>query len=230
MTEHQGEPSAVPGPAGPPSGAPWPYAPTRNAPVGLAIASAVIAIVMALVEITTALSSAQAAGEFRDAIRRGLSSYDVFTLYDALELLLFPVMLAAYVVSCLWLQLSRSNTFVIDPAARHQRRTIWVWLGWWVPIVSLWFPYQVVRDVQDGSRSKTGRAPVGLGLWWTAWLVYIIGNRVTARVSTSDDADVVGILPAAEAVTAVAIVVACVMWCRLVRNITALQQDALGPH
>ena len=105
-----------------------------------------------------------------------------------------------------------------------------MWLGWWVPIVSLWFPYQVVRDIQEGSRSRSTRAPAGLGLWWTAWLVYIIGNRATARVSTSDDVDVVGSLPAVESITAVALVVACVTWCRLLRTVTALQQDALGPR
>lgn len=230
MTEHPGESFATPGPTAPATGTPWPYGPARNAPVGLAIASAVIAIGFALVEVASALSAGQAADEIRDAIRDGQTAYDVFTLYDAFELLLFPVMAAAYVVSCLWLHFARSNTLVIDPSTHHRRRTIWVWLGWWVPIVALWFPYQVVRDVQDGSRGAQGRAPVGLGLWWTAWLVYIIGNRMTSQASTSDDPDVVGTLPVIEGVTAVAVVVACVIWCRLLQNITAMQQEALAPR
>lgn len=230
MTEHPGESFAAPGPTGPATGTPWPYGPARSAPVGLAIASAVIAVGLAFVEVATALSAGQAADEFRDAIRDGQTSNDVFTLYDALELLLFPIMVAAYVVSCLWLHFARSNSLVIDPSTRHRRRTIWVWLGWWVPIVSLWFPYQVVRDVQDGSRSARGRAPVGLGLWWTAWLVYVIGSQMTSRASTSDDPDVVGTLPVLEGITAVAVVVACVTWCRLVQNITSMQQEALAPR
>ena len=211
---------------GSPRGQQWPRdLDGRQAPVGLGIASAVLAVVLTVIEVGTALASISAQDEFADALREGRGPYDVLTLYDGLELLLFPAMVVAYVVSCLWLQAARKNTTFLSPQS-HQRSAVWVWLGWWVPIVSLWFPYQVVRDVRDGS--ERGRQPIGLGLWWTAWIVYLVGNRVTANVATSTDPDVVAQLSLFEGVTAVAVVVGCVQWCRIVQRITSEQERTIN--
>lgn len=208
-----------------------PYAPPGSrtrAPSGLAVATVVLAIAFAVAELGTVLASFSAADDFREVLEDGGSTWDVFTLYDGLESLLFPVMVAAYVVACLWLQTARKNTAVLAPALQHARRPVWVWLGWWVPIVALWFPYQVVRDVRDGSMRRG--VTIGLGLWWTAWLVYAGGNRVTTRIASSDSTDTVALLPLFECIGAVAVVVACVQWCRVVRTITASQEQALSPR
>ncbi|MFW6866757.1 DUF4328 domain-containing protein [Nocardioides sp. CPCC 206347] len=229
MTEPSREPSPWPGPAypaTPPSGAAWPAAPQRSAPTALAVASGVLAIVLALLAVVIAIASGPASKEFADAARAGYSTYDVFTSYDGLALLLFPFLIGAYVVSCLWLQFARANTMAIAPRVPHQRGRVWVWLGWWVPIVSLWFPFQVVRDVQDASRPE-GRT-VGLGLWWAAWLVYLFGSRVAASASTSTDPGFIEALPTIEWINAGALAVACVQWCRILYVTTTNQQRALA--
>ncbi|MFC7503045.1 hypothetical protein, partial [Nocardioides sp. GCM10030258] len=124
MTEPSREPSPWPGPAypaTPPSGAAWPPAPQRSAPTALAVASGVLAIVLALLAVVIAIASGPASKEFADAARAGYSTYDVFTSYDGLALLLFPFLIGAYVVSCLWLQFARANTMAIAPRVPHQR-------------------------------------------------------------------------------------------------------------
>ncbi|NYJ02573.1 hypothetical protein HNR19_003271 [Nocardioides thalensis] len=198
-----------------------------RAPFGLAVATTVLAIAWTAAELVTVLTSFPAADEFAAVVERGGSSYDVFTAYDAFELLLFPVMIATYIVACVWLQSARKTAQIISPRFSHTRRPVWVWLGWWVPIVSFWFPYQVVRDVRDNS-STSAVPTVGLGLWWTAWLVYIIDSRVTARLMSSTDADIVAALPVFESIGGVAVAVACVQWCRLVRSITAAQEARIA--
>ena len=133
-----------------------------SAPTRLASATIAVAVAMASVEAATAVASFLAAERFADKIRLGGSPLDVFTFYDGLELLLFPVMVAAYVVGCLWLHRARTNTAVTGPRVAHKRAKIWVWLGWWVPIVSFWFPYQVVRERQHYRQRVPRGAPAGV--------------------------------------------------------------------
>ncbi len=192
--------------------------------MGLAIAAGLVAIGVTLVQALSALASIPAARRFEEALRGGELPGDVLTWYDATILLLIPALLVSYVITGLWLQAARSNAEAIRPRRRHQRGPVWVWLGWWVPIVSLWFPYQVVRDVQAGSG---GGPRVSLGPWWTGWIIWLIMNRISSNVASSTDPDVVAGLPVAEAVGTAALVLACVQWCRLLRQITGTQEAAL---
>jgi hypothetical protein len=51
--------------------------------------------------------------------------------------LLLPALLAAYIATCLWLNRARNLLEERGSGYPHTRGQIWVWLGWWVPIVSL---------------------------------------------------------------------------------------------
>jgi hypothetical protein len=71
----------------------------------------------------------------------------------------------------LWFRRARIN------AERHgyrQRRARgWAFWGWIVPIVNIWFPFQIMGDIwraglPAGQRRKTAWLPA---LWWTCWLL-----------------------------------------------------------
>jgi Domain of unknown function (DUF4328) len=66
-------------------------------------------------------------------------------------------------------------------AERHgypQRRARgWAFWGWIVPIVNLWFPFQIMGDIwraglPAGQRTETAWLPA---LWWTCWLLSGLG-------------------------------------------------------
>lgn len=208
-------------PPPPPPPTPWPYAtgPRAAAPTALAIATVALSVLFAAVTVIRSLTAWSAADDYREAYADGQRSIDVFTWYDGLSLLILPVMVAVYVVACLWLQEARKET---DPA-RHTRRSAWVWFGWWVPIVSLWFPYQVVRDIRDGSGDAYR---TGLGLWWASWLITLSLGRVSSALV--DDESTVDALPTVETIEAIACVLACVLWCRIVLSITNGQKTLLA--
>src|SRR5205807_3111345 len=48
-----------------------------------------------------------------------------------------------------------------------RRGTVWAVIGWFVPIVNFWFPYQCVRDclAPGNPERRTVR------LWWTMYLI-----------------------------------------------------------
>ena len=51
---------------------------------------------------------------------------------------------------------------------RHTRRAGWAWGGWVTPIVALWFPFQVVRDVRRALSPMETSALIGF--WWALFL------------------------------------------------------------
>jgi Domain of unknown function (DUF4328) len=78
-------------------------------------------------------------------------------------------------VDC-WLALAsraRENAVLIAPD-RVRRSAVWAWLGWLVPIVSLWFPKQIVDDSwritsSSAAAGQRGRYR-GTGMWWGLWI------------------------------------------------------------
>ena len=136
--------------------------------------------------------------------------------------------LATFVVAGLWLGRARENALVISPAAPHARSAAWGWLGWFVPVVQWWFPYQVVRDVARASaRSRSGGA-VPVGAWWGAWLAMSAGG---ALLGAALEVSVVvpaleGLFPFAVAASVLVAVTAFALWARVVARITDLQENA----
>ena len=210
-------------PANPYAG--YPYQDSK-APRGLAIASAILAGVVTLVQIGAALTASSAVEAFTQNTREASSPADVLTAYDVFVMMALPALLAAYIVTCLWLMQSWNLLDERVPSSLRTRSKIWVWLGWWVPIVSLWFPYQVVRDIRKGSIGHPTGASILVG-WWTFWLVYHLGDRVSASLQpNATNTSRLDALPWVEGFNALFLVVALAFWLGIIRQITR-GQDAL---
>jgi hypothetical protein len=109
------------------------------------------------------------------------------------------------VLSLMWLHQVVSNLNALG--IKHRFSPGWS-VGWWfVPIASLWQPYQVVRDAWRAIRQGPVSAP--LGWWWAAWLA---GNFMAGVGSLASRLDLVskGLL-----------LVAAVLWLRIVKGMTA---------
>ncbi|MFD2796134.1 DUF4328 domain-containing protein [Promicromonospora vindobonensis] len=126
--------------------------------------------------------------------------------------------LAAFAAAGVWLQASRSFAEAANPVARFTHGRVWTWFGWWVPVVFLWVPYGVVRDVRRALVPNGGHR-VALGLWWSFWL--LSGLRVLA--SSSADAEII-----VRSVAVAALTVAFGWWVRIIREITRAQEKAAG--
>ncbi|GAA4234304.1 hypothetical protein GCM10022254_38950 [Actinomadura meridiana] len=100
---------------------------------------------------------------------------DALALGSILELLLTA---AAGVFVIIWLWRARANADVIDDLSSTWSRP-WVIFGWVVPVVSLWVPRSIVGSVwRVSAPPRATEWPVNL--WWTAYLVYLIGGRVAS--------------------------------------------------
>ena len=146
--------------------------------------------------------------------------------YDAFSLIYSLVGLVALVATCFWLWRARGNTERIRPHFRHERSRVWIWLGWWVPIVSFWFPRQVVRDIHRAS-SPTLAPPPGLDLWWALWLGGVLLSQLADRIALSGELEHVTMLGPLNAASTVLMTGAFVLWARIVRAVVRLQDAAV---
>nr|WP_037687066.1 DUF4328 domain-containing protein [Streptomyces durhamensis] len=61
---------------------------------------------------------------------------------------------------------------------------IWVFLGWFVPLVNLWFPRGIVADAFRSS-APGRRLPRSVDVWWGLWLIGMIsGVGIVSHDST----------------------------------------------
>lgn len=102
-----------------------------------------------------------------------------FVLLVALGVLEAITMLVAWVAVSVWLLGLRSAGEAVSPSRPHRRSQLWAVLGWVVPVVSLWFPLQVV---EDALRAVGGRSRRLLPVWWATWLVALIGGNLAGHV------------------------------------------------
>lgn len=104
----------------------------------------------------------------------------------------------SWVAFAVWLWRARVNAGRMCDAP-HRHRVRWVVLGWWVPVVNLWWPQMVVGDVHRASRPTTPargadltrlRGSVLVAVWWAAFLaahavdlvaVFLLADEPTAE-------------------------------------------------
>ncbi len=145
-------------------------------------------------------------------------SLAAYTLGSALE---FAALIAGWVTGSLWLHRARLNAELLDPGAHHARSAGWAWGGWICPVVALWFPFQVVRDVLKAVSPSAGTSL--LGWWWALYLVMTLSSNALGRYvgeATAEDASGVQSL---SVFVAIATVVALLLWGRVLLTVTKAQ-------
>ncbi len=194
---------------------------------GRAIGATITAGLVTLVEIGETLAAWAAADTYAQAARNEVPVETILTVYDLSVTVWLAAAVASYIVTCLWLYRTRTNSQLLSARA-HVRSRGWVWAGWLVPIVSWWFPLQVVRDTRRAVRPTVGNALIGW--WWAAWVAYIVTTQVGTNLlpfSGSVSESAAHALAPVETASAVLAVAACALWCTLLWRITGEQEQTM---
>src|SRR6266446_5906774 len=75
------------------------------------------------------------------------------------------------IVFVVWFRRARINA---ERSSWRQRRASgWAFWGWIVPVVSLWFPFQIMGDIWRAGLPVAQRRRTAwlTALWWTTWLL-----------------------------------------------------------
>ena len=216
----------------------WAARPRQNQ--GLGTALLVLGALVLLGEILSAVTAPAAVRAFEAAAAEGRDPAEVLTAHDAVDFLGGGmVLLPLWIIGSLWLSRARENAMLIAPD-RVRRSAVWAWLGWWVPVVSLWFPKQIIDDSWRITSSVAAVGPRGryrdTSLWWVLWIAYNVAgnvyeNRVVLDGIMGNDIPVhQGVVPALEIVAAVLGVLAFATWVPVVRGLSQAQTELARPY
>jgi hypothetical protein len=138
-------------------------------------------------------------------------------------------LVAGWIFGSLWLFRARRNAELLSPGALFVRSSGWAWGGWICPVVSLWFPFQVVRDTHRAVAREFGTALIGW--WWASFLFMTVGNRVSGAMERDATAADASGVQSTEIFFALVMVVALVLWGLVLLRVTREQHDRLygGP-
>jgi hypothetical protein len=94
---------------------------------------------------------------------------------------LFEIAIA--VVFIVWLYRARGNAEWSRVPQRRARG--WAIGAWFVPVVNLWFPLQLVEDIWHAGvdAAPRSRMPWQVGTWWACWLLAWITSYHTTHVT-----------------------------------------------
>lgn len=143
----------------------------------------------------------------------------------------YAAFVAAGIAFLVWQWRARVNCDGLSPAPRRRSRG-WVIASWFVPVVSLWFPYQDVSDVWKISDPETRERPGSeirgvrvLAWWWACWLIWWIAESYSDYALRADDLPVEAFQRSAvaDAVSAAATAVAALLIIIIVRRISYWQ-------
>ncbi|HET6938816.1 MAG TPA: DUF4328 domain-containing protein [Nocardioides sp.] len=180
----------------------------------------------AVATVSTSVAAVVLGRAARLRARDGLDAFDwsLAAYYVATGLALLGLV-AGFVTGAMWLHRARRNAEALEPQGRHARRAGWAWGGWVTPVVALWFPFQVVRDVR---RALTPRESAALiGFWWTLFLASEVGVRASLNLQGDaltrfENADLARQM---SVITAAVMIAALAGWGQVIRVIT-LEQHA----
>ncbi|MEU6140207.1 DUF4328 domain-containing protein [Streptomyces sp. NPDC047081] len=124
-----------------------------------------------------------------------------------------------------WMWRIRDNGLALS-GARPRYAGMWVYLGWIVPVVNLWFPRGIIADAYLAG-APGARLPRSLNVWWGLWLIAMVGGAGLIYTDSTDKViarayDDLWQLLVADA----AVVGAAVAGILMVRAVTAVQEKA----
>lgn len=121
-------------------------------------------------------------------------SEEVATANDTRESIIGFVVLAAYVTSMItfiqWFRRAYYNLHLRVKTLRHSEG--WAAGAWFVPIVGLFWPYQIMMDLYKQTTAYLKRKGVPIekeprtelvGGWWTFWVISAVLGQVSFRLS-----------------------------------------------
>lgn len=150
-------------------------------------------VAIALIAILGNLAEYRLLADFRDGIYQdGVTAERDAHASDQRQSLIALVQIAVAVVSGVviltWLY--RASRQVRALGATNLQYTPGWTVGWFfIPVLSLWVPYQAVRELweasNDPSRRPRGEGCALLGWWWTLWLANAFVSQALWRMGRS---------------------------------------------
>ena len=165
-----------------------------------------------------ALASIPSAQSYRDQLAAGTAANQITTAYDAMTVIIPITMIGSWIVTSRWLKQLYAKATEVNPTAIRLKLP-WVFWSWIVPVVSLWFPKNLIEDLLKSEGSDEAKSLIGKDTltWWLTWVGFALVNNI-GIVSAFDAPDgYVPIRPELELAGACLLTGAYLVWIRIVK-------------
>jgi len=165
-----------------------------------------------------ALASISSAQTYRDQLASGAAADQIVTAYDAMAVIIPITMISSWVITSRWLKQLHITATAANPNAIRLKLP-WVFWSWIVPVVSLWFPKQIIEDLlkangEDDAKSLIGKDSL---TWWLTWVGFALVNNIGIVSTFNAPADYIPIRPELELAGACLLTGAYLVWIRIVK-------------
>ncbi|GAA1273674.1 hypothetical protein Psi02_04510 [Planotetraspora silvatica] len=142
----------------------------------------------------------------------------------------YVLAIAAFLV---WLYRARKNA---EPLALwpHRLSTPWLFFGWVVPVVSFWFPKQIMDDIWASSKPGGLHLAPNFGAarrsgliwaWWLAWLAAVWASKLVSNgFRNPDDLESIRRAVLVDVITDALLVIAAILAAMIVLQISRFQE------
>jgi hypothetical protein len=168
-----------------------------------------------------ALASVPGAQSYRDQLATGVDTANIVTAYDSLASLIPFAMIAAWIFATRWLIELYKVAKDTNPAALRLKQP-WIFWGWIVPVVSLWFPKLIIEDLLKFRNSEQSNELVRRETltWWLTWVGFALINNVGIVSAFSAPDDYIPIRPELEIAGACILTASYFIWVRIVKALS----------
>lgn len=123
----------------------------------------------------TALASVPSFRSYQDQLDGGIEPNKIVTIYGSISIIVTVASIGAWIYTSRWLLLAVDSANLNVPKTIRLGRGWAVW-GWVAPIVSLWFPRMIVKDLLISKRVSDVNDGINVNTWWMTWLMYSLLN------------------------------------------------------
>jgi hypothetical protein len=165
-----------------------------------------------------AFASIPSAQSYRDQLASGTASDQIVTAYDAMTILIPITMISSWVITSRWLKQLHIKATEYNPTAVRLKRP-WVFWSWIVPVVSLWFPKNLIEDLLKANASEESKSLIGKDTltWWLTWVGFALVNNIGIVSEFDAPEGYVPIRPELELAGACLLTGANLVWIRIVK-------------
>lgn len=167
-----------------------------------------------------ALASIPSAQSYRDQLAAGTAANQITTAYDAMTVIIPITMIGSWVITSRWLKGLHLNATSINPQAIRLKLP-WVFWSWIVPVVSLWYPKNLIEDLLKANGSDEAKSLIGKDslTWWLTWVGFALVNNIGIVSAFDAPEGYVPIRPELELAGACLLTGAYLVWIRIVKTL-----------
>ena len=165
-----------------------------------------------------ALSAFPSAQSYRDQLASGVEADKIITAYDAMTVIVPITMIGAWIITSRWLRQLHDVATASNPTAIRRSRK-WVFWSWIVPVVSLWYPKNLIDDLLKTNGSDEAKSFLGKDTmtWWLTWIGFALVNNASIVATFDAPSDYVPIRPELEIAAACLLTGSYLVWIRIIR-------------